>query len=122
MSRIRSKAILILVTACAVTIGAGLATYLVQVTDETDSTKTFATELRNGLVASCEKNGNPLREAVQHQIQREIRQRETVDYSRFFPDVPPAELQLLLDEQTAADRATLREIAPVNCEQLYPKP
>lgn len=99
-----------------VAIGVYLATH------ESSATKDFSADLRDGLVASCERNGNPLREAVRDQIQREIRQRESLDYSRFFPNVPASELQQLLAEQTAADRATLRELAPVNCQQLYPRP
>lgn len=83
-------------------------------------TSTFARDLRDGLVKSCEENGNPLREAVQDQIRHQIEQRETVDYTRFFPTIPPGELERLLEEQNEQDRKTLHRIAPINCAALYP--
>jgi uncharacterized membrane protein len=99
---------------------AGGTVYLL--TSKSDDNADFSTELRNGLVESCEVNGNPLREAVRHQINEQIQQREQLDYARFFPNIPTAELKLLLDQQTEADRERLKEIAPVNCASLYPKP
>jgi hypothetical protein len=99
---------------------AGAMTYVL--TSNTTSTKDFATDLRNGLVQSCKVNGNPLREAVQDQLREQIHQRENLDYARFFPNVPFAELKALLEQQNRADRATLKKIAPVDCSRLYPKP
>ena len=98
----------------------GLGIYIL--TNQSDETQDFSAQLREGLVTSCEVNGNPLREAVRNQIQEQIRQREHLDYARFFPNVPPEELKLLLEQQNEADRATLAEIAPVDCSEQYPKP
>jgi hypothetical protein len=39
-------------------------------------TRTFTTKLRNGLVESCEKNGNPLREGLRLEKETEITERE----------------------------------------------
>lgn len=89
-------------------------------TTRSDDLQDFSSALRNGLVQSCEENGNPLREAVQEEVRSEIRQRSTLDYGRFFPDVPAAELERLLAEETAEDRAILKKIAPVDCPSLYP--
>jgi len=82
----------------------------------------FAKELHDGLVRNCKKNGNPLREAVQSQIREQIKQRQTFDYTKFFPSVPPAELKHLLEEQNRIDQARLKEIAPVPCTKIFPRP
>ncbi len=84
-------------------------------------TQSFATQLRNGLVASCEKNGNPLREAVQRMLREQIQRSEKTPAS-FFPNIPRAVFNKLIADQTAADRATIRRIRPLNCASLYPRP
>lgn len=76
-------------------------------------------DLRNGLVTSCEVNGNPLRAAVQSQLHREIQQSRSFDYSTFFPSVPPAQLHDLIVKQIAQDRAELAQIEPVDCAAQY---
>ena len=85
------------------------------------SSKDFSSELRNGLVESCETNGNPLREAVQSILHEQIR-RSRATPPRFFPDIPPAVFERLVGEQVRANRAAIRRIAPVACASLYPKP
>lgn len=87
-----------------------------------DELERFSQDLRAGLVRNCETNGNPLREAVRGQLREEIHKRGTIDYSRFFPDIPPAELESLLAQQNRADHKTLRKLAPVDCPSLFPSP
>lgn len=82
----------------------------------------FATDLRNGLVKSCERTGNPLREAVQKMLRDQIRQSNPAEIRRFFPQIPAAELERLIAEQITRDRTTIRQIAPVDCSNLYPRP
>lgn len=80
----------------------------------------FVSQLRNGLVTSCEKNGNPLREAVQGMLREEIGRSNSPQIKAFFPQIPPSELKRLIAEQVAADEATIHEITPVDCAAQYP--
>lgn len=89
-------------------------------TNESASTRDFSSELRDGLVASCERNGNPLREAVQKMLRDDIAQSRSPALRRFFPQIPPAELDRLIQAETKANEETIREIAPVDCASLYP--
>jgi len=89
-------------------------------TDETVSTRDFSSKLRDGLVASCERNGNPLREAVQRMLREQIRRSERTPAS-FFPNIPPKVFEELIRQSIEADRKTIHEIAPVDCASLYPR-
>jgi hypothetical protein len=97
----------------------GVALYLRQ--QSIADTQAFATELRNGLVKSCARNGNPLREAVQNMLREQIKRSDPDAMRRYFPQIPAAELDRLIQEQREANEATIRKIAPVNCESLYPQ-
>lgn len=77
------------------------------------------TELRDGLVESCERNGNPLREAVTTLLEDQIAQTQNLDYSEFFPTVPEERLDALIEMQNDKRRALLRTIQPVDCQALY---
>lgn len=81
----------------------------------------FSVELRNGLVASCEKNGNPLREAVQGLLEEEIKQSNPKTIQRFFPQIPPEVLESIIARTTEHKLRVIQEIKPVNCEALYPR-
>lgn len=81
----------------------------------------FSVELRNGLVASCEKNGNPLREAVQGLLEEEIKQSNPKTLQQFFPQIPPEVLERIIAKTTEHKEDVIEEIAPLNCEALYPK-
>jgi len=86
-------------------------------------TQRFAQELRTGLIKSCERNGNPLREAVQAMLHEQITQsRNERLLHQLFPNFPPAELDRLIAVENARRRATLHKIAPVDCPGLYPHP
>lgn len=86
-----------------------------------DDAARFASELRNGLVKSCEQNGNPLRRAVQRMLHEQIRSSEQTP-ATYFPNIPPAVFKMLVKRQIKADRETIHQIAPVSCSSLYPKP
>lgn len=90
-------------------------------TDRIDDVTNFSVELRNGLVASCAKNGNPLREAVQGLLEEEIKQSDPDVIQEFFPQVPPEVLQNIIDKQIAHKEEVIEEIEPLNCEALYPR-
>jgi len=100
----------------------GTLAFLYLRSSQVNGVEQFNTELRNGLVASCERNGNPLREAVQKMIRDQIEQSRSPAIKRYFPQIPPRELERLIREQNEAREATLRQIAPVDCAALYPRP
>jgi hypothetical protein len=81
----------------------------------------FGEDLRDGLIRSCERNGNPLREAVIDQLEGEIEQSKIVDYSEFFPSVPPERLDALIREENQRIRGYIEQIQPVDCPSLYPR-
>jgi hypothetical protein len=97
----------------------GTALYLRQ--ESITETQRFTRELRNGLVKSCARSGNPLREAVQHMLREQVQRSDPATIRRYFPQIPSSELNRLLREQREANEATIRRIAPVNCKALYPK-
>lgn len=86
-----------------------------------NAVQNFSVELRNGLVASCEKNGNPLRTAVQGMLEEEIKQTNPKLLREFFPQIPPEMLERIVNKQRARKEEVIKEIAPINCEALYPK-
>lgn len=88
---------------------------LIQVKD----TRDFTGDLRDGLVKSCERNGNPLREAVQEVLREQIVSAERTPAS-FFPNIPPATFKRLVREQRERNEAVIRRIRPVKCAALYP--
>ena len=82
----------------------------------------FNVQLRDGLVANCENNANPLREYLAGEAQRQIQQQQGFDQEQFFPNVPPDLLHKLIQDQIDRERHALDTIlAPVNCETLYPR-
>lgn len=81
----------------------------------------FSQDLRDGLVKGCERNGNPLREAVSTLLQDQIDQSRGLDYEKFFPTIPPNELHDLIHAQNQKRLALLKTIEPVDCASLYPK-
>jgi hypothetical protein len=99
---------------------AGTFAFLYLRSSQVNGIEQFSTELRDGLVASCERNGNPLRDAVRKMIREQIQQSNSPAIKRYFPQIPAEELERLIRHQTEARRRTLHEIAPVNCEALYP--
>lgn len=90
--------------------------------DTADEVAQFAVDLRNGLVNSCEQNGNPLREFVIEQAREKIHQSHETDYSVFFPNVDPQVLHDAIHAQNQRTFRLLQTIQPVDCEALYPEP
>lgn len=79
-------------------------------------------ELRNSLIANCEKNGNPLREVLQHRIQKEIEQSEnTALLEGLFPNYPKDKLEALVGNSIKELKEEEVEIKPINCEESYSK-
>jgi hypothetical protein len=101
--------------------GIGIGSYLYIRSQQIEETQEFSDELRNGLVASCERNGNPLREAVQKMLREQIRSSEQTPQS-FFPNIPPEVFEDLIRERVRANRQIIHQIAPVDCAALYPRP
>jgi hypothetical protein len=119
----QSMRLAVLALAAAIVIavtGVGVALYLrsEEVADNAQHSETFSLELRRGLVRSCERNGNPTREAVRSLIEEQIRNSESPVVRQLFPQIPTA----LIEVQIAADRERLKEVAPVDCAHLYPRP
>ena len=102
--------------------GLGIGSYLYIRSQQIDETQKFQRQLRNGLVTSCERNGNPLREAVQKMLRDEVAQSKAPILRRLFPQIPPVQLERLIRAEAKANEATIREIAPVDCASLYPRP
>lgn len=99
----------------------GVALYLRS--ESLTETQQFAQELRVGLIKSCARNGNPLREAVQAMLHEQIAQSRNVALlHQLFPNFPPSELDRLILAENRKRRQTLREIEPVDCAALYPPP
>lgn len=78
-----------------------------------------ANRLREGLVESCERNGNPLRKTVQDILRDQIKQSESPLLARFFPQIPKADLDRLIAAQNELRRERIQQIAPVDCQALY---
>jgi hypothetical protein len=79
----------------------------------------FSQSLRDGLVESCEENGNPLREAVQSLLREQV-VRASKTPASFFPGIPPAVFHQLVQEQAASNQALIASIQPVDCPAQYP--
>jgi hypothetical protein len=88
--------------------------------DRVDQAIEFSQDLRTGLIKSCDRNGNPLREAVQRILRQEIAQSQSPLLYEFFPQIPRARLEALIVEQNKERREIIAEIQPVDCAQQYP--
>lgn len=116
MNRMRFAVIaFILSLVLAVCAGGGIVYGL---TRHTTSNANFSKELREELVRNCATNGNPLRRAVQGLLREQIRNAESPEIRRLFPQIP----EQLLEAHIAADENRLIEIAPVSCANQYPNP
>lgn len=102
--------------------GVGVGSYLYIRSEQVAETKEFSNELRDGLVASCERNGNPLREAVRKMLRQDLAQSDPQTIRRYFPQIPLSEIERLIQRQREETLETIAEIAPVDCASLYPKP
>jgi hypothetical protein len=129
MSRKVQVAIIIIILLVA-TAGAASGVYLYIRGKQTEEVRTiaeevqqFQVELRKGLIRSCERNGNPLRIVVQGLIQEQIKtSSDPKIYREFFPQIPEPRLEKIIRATIEADRARLRQIAPLDCAKLYPNP
>lgn len=60
------------------------------------------TEIVESAQTSCEEVGEPLRSAVIGILRDEINAARTTDFESLFPDIPPAELERLLEADIKA--------------------
>lgn len=87
-------------------------------THKTQTNAQNAEEIRRSAIENCRVNGNPLRVVVQGLLKEQIRNAESPEIAKLFPQIPPD----LLRFHIAADRKRLAEIAPVDCARQYPAP
>jgi hypothetical protein len=78
-----------------------------------------AENLREGLIEGCEKNGNTLREVVRGQLEDEIDQNENLNYEELFPQIPPEQLEQLIETDNEQNRQSIADLAAVDCRALY---
>lgn len=79
----------------------------------------LAKALHDGLVESCQRNGNPLRQIVKERIQRELAQTSISRIQEFFPTLPRARLEALLEKSRAQNLKDIAALAPVPCKNQY---
>lgn len=79
----------------------------------------YENSLRATLVYSCEHEGNPLRVTVQKILKEDIKNSAHIQTS-YFPNIPPHVIHLLVQKGIAAEKARLKEIAPIECAEAYP--
>lgn len=101
-----------LVVALSITTGASLYTAI--------NARTFAGELRDGLVASCERNGNTLREVLREEQRAAITDPRDPRIRQLFPDQPQAVLNAIVAQGNSEHRTRLRKLRPVDCPSQYP--
>jgi hypothetical protein len=89
-------------------------------TDRIDQSLAFSKDLRQGLVRSCDKNGNPLREAVQRILTREIEQSKQPFVYEILDKLPRAAVDKLVADQNKERREIIAEIEPIDCAKQYP--
>lgn len=75
--------------------------------------------LREGLIINCEKNGNPLREAVQTLLREEIKQSHSPLIAELFPQIPKEQLRELTEQTNKKKRELIASITPVDCDAEY---
>jgi hypothetical protein len=75
-------------------------------------------QLQQGLIHSCEVNTNPLRTAVRKELQTQIAQSRSFDYTKLFPDIPRVKVHRLIAAQRRRQRIELQAIPPVHCRAL----
>jgi hypothetical protein len=88
----------------------------------TNSINQFDKDLHGALVKVCQDRINPILNVQREQLQRDIRQNKSFDFSKFFPKVPPAQLHALIQSQIQQDKQLLKTIPSVNCSKIFPVP
>jgi hypothetical protein len=116
--------VIIIVLLIVLGVGASLTgAYLFLRQQNIEQVNQFASELHEGLVENCNKNGNPLREGVSQLLEKEIKTSQNTELlKQFFPQVQLATVERLIEEENEERRKILREIEPVDCATQYPEP
>lgn len=77
-------------------------------------------ELRESIITNCEKNGNPIREVLQHRIQKEIKNDENNGLlKKLLPDVTQKDLEFFAAKAVNELQLEEIEIRPVDCQKIY---
>lgn len=80
-------------------------------------------EIRQSQIDNCEASKEPggIRFIVAEQLRLELQQGKTVDYEEFFPNIPPEQLNELLQAQRERAKTEIRQLLDIDCDELYPK-
>lgn len=92
--------------------------------DASRAAKEAAILVRQSALANCEKSVQPggVRRIIADQIQYQIDQSKSFDAHQFFPNVPPKQLDELLQEQRRQQEKQIHDLLSVNCPALFPLP
>lgn len=101
-----------LVVALSITTAASLYTAI--------NARTFAGDLRDGLVASCEKNGNTLREVLREEQLAALTDADDPRIRAILPNVPHSVIVAIVRQGNREHRERLRKLRPVDCPSQYP--
>lgn len=81
--------------------------------------------LREDAVTNCAKITNPTRAIIANQLQNQVDQSKAFlasgKYAEFFPGIPPAELNALIQKQNQQYEDEIAQLAPLDCGALFPK-
>ena len=100
-------------------LGVGVA-LLIVTWAEVKKVEEFSEDIREYAIIACERN-NDIRAVVRSIVQAEVEQSSSLPPS-FFPDIPPAEFERLLEEEAARARIQLRELRSIPCDVAVPAP
>lgn len=77
--------------------------------------------VQQAVVKACEADLAPggVRYILADQIEQQIQQSQALDYSRFFPSVPPKTLHRLIGAQVKQERTEIAQLRGVDCSAQY---
>lgn len=85
------------------------------------STHRFAAKLRSGLVESCQRNGNPLREVLTEEQEAAITDPHDPQIRELLPTAPQSVINRIIAKGNREHRERIQKLAPVECEKQYPR-
>jgi hypothetical protein len=91
--------------------------------DSANEAAKAARVVRAAAVQNCQRSVQPggVRYIIAAQIRQQMAQASKLDYSTFFPSVPHAQLQKLLDQQRVTQQKQIDALLHVRCRAIYPK-
>lgn len=92
--------------------------------DASDAAAQAAEVVRQAAVDNCQRSVQKggVRRELANTIQDDIDSSENSDLSAFFPQIPPDQLQALIEKRNDARRARIKHVLSINCEASFPKP